>query len=75
MEVLTIQPENHEQMKAVKAVLKALKIPFVERESLYDQGFINKVLEAEKERHQAKVLNTSDDINSYFNDLANEVQD
>lgn len=75
MEVLTIHPENNEQMEAVKAVLKALKIPFVKRESLYDQDFINKVLEAEKERHQALVLNSGDDIDTYFNNLANEVQD
>ena len=75
MEVLTIHPENSEQMEAVKAVLKALKIPFVKRESLYDQDFINKVLEAEKERHQAMVLNSGDDIDTYFNNLANEVQD
>lgn len=75
MEVLTIHPENNEQMEAVKAVLKALKIPFIKRESLYDQDFINKVLEAEKERHQALVLNSGDDIDTYFNNLANEVQD
>ena len=28
MEAITIHPENAEQLKAVKAVLKALKIPF-----------------------------------------------
>ena len=62
-------------MEAVKAVLKALKIPFVKRESPYDQGFINKVLEAEKDRQNAMVLNNGDDINNYFNNLADEVQD
>ncbi|MCK9270944.1 MAG: hypothetical protein RBR40_14300 [Tenuifilaceae bacterium] len=75
MEVLTIHPENNEQLEAVKAVLKALKIPFVKRESPYDQGFINKVLEAEKDRQNAMVLNNGDDINNYFNNLADDVQD
>ena len=75
MEVLTIHPENNEQLEAVKAVLKALKVPFIKQESPYDQGFINKVLEAEKDRQNAMVLNNGDDINNYFNNLADEVQD
>jgi hypothetical protein len=75
MEVLTIHPENSEQLEAVKAVLKALKIPFVKRESPYDQEFIDKVLEAEKDRQNAMVLNNGDDISSYFNNLAYDLQD
>lgn len=75
MEVLTIHPENNEQLEAVKAVLKALKVPFVKLESPYAPGFINKVLEAEKDHQNPIVLNNCDDINSYFNNLANDVQD
>lgn len=75
MEVLTIHPENNEQLEAIKAVLKALKIPFDNRESPYDQAFVKKVIEAEKDRQDALILNNDDDINNYFNRLETNVQD
>jgi hypothetical protein len=75
METLTIHPENSDQLEAVKAVLKALKIPFERQESPYDNEFVKKILDAEKDRPDATVLNNDDDINNYFNSLANNVQD
>jgi hypothetical protein len=74
MEILTIHPENNAQLEAIMAVLKALKIPFENSESQYDQAFVKKVIEAEKDRHDALILNNDDDITHYFNSLKADVQ-
>lgn len=75
MESLTIHPENDAQLEAIKAVLKALKIPFDNRESPYDQAFVKKVKEAEKDRQEVHILNNDVDINNYFKNLKGDVQD
>lgn len=57
MEAIIIHPENKEQLNAVKAVLKALKVPFekakvlkgsLKEESPYDPEFVKKIRESEK---------------------------
>ena len=75
METLTIHPENDAQLEAIKAVLKALKIPFDNRESPYDQAFVKKVKEAEKDRQEVQILNNDVDINNYFKNLKGDIQD
>ena len=75
MEVITIRPENNEQSEAIKAVLKALKIPFEDKESPYDSEFVKKVYGAEKDSQGAKTLKSDKDIDDYFNNLGNDVQD
>ncbi|MCF8236439.1 MAG: hypothetical protein K9G67_16150 [Bacteroidales bacterium] len=75
METLTIHPENNEQMKAIKAVLKALKIPFDQKESPYKHEFVKKINEAEKDREDAIILNSDEDVDNYFKNLKSDVQD
>jgi len=75
MEVLTIRPKNNEQLKAIKAVLKALKIPFEKKESPYDPKFVNKVHQSEKEREGTIILNNDEDVDDYFQNLGSDVQD
>ena len=75
MEVLTIHPENNEQLEAIKAVLKALKIPFDQKESRYDPEFVKKLHDAEKDRQNSIILKNAEDIDKYFKDLETDVQD
>lgn len=56
METLKIQTEDEEQLKTVKAILKALKVPFeVSKESPYDPGFVARIQESERQARQGKV--------------------
>jgi ribosomal protein S20 len=49
METLIIHPENKEQLSAVKAFLKALKISFEKKEpENYNSKFVEMVKKAEK---------------------------
>jgi len=52
METILAHPENNEQLKAIKAVLKALKIKFeskTEETPNYDPEFVKMILEGKKE--------------------------
>ena len=52
MEVLLVRPENSEQLKAIKAILKVLNVDFVsKKEKQYDPEFVKKI---EESRKQAK---------------------
>ncbi|MCF8235437.1 MAG: hypothetical protein K9G67_10380 [Bacteroidales bacterium] len=73
METLTIHPENNEQMKAIKAVLKALKIPFDQKESPYKPEFVEKINEAEKDQEDAIILKNDKDVDNYFKNLERDV--
>jgi len=75
MEVLTIHPYNKQQLEAIKAVLKALKIPFKKNESTYHPEFLKKIQEAEKERKGSLILNSAEEIEHYFKSLDINVQD
>lgn len=56
METLKIHAEDKEQLKTVKAFLKALKIPFeASQESPYDPSFVAKIKESEREADQGMV--------------------
>ncbi len=50
METVIMHPKNQEQLTALKAVAKALKVDFETTEVSYDPEFVAKVLESEKER-------------------------
>lgn len=69
MEALTIHPQNKEQLEAIKSVLKALKIPFDKKESPYNPEFVKMVLEADKERDGATILESDEDIKKFFDEL------
>ncbi|RYE17805.1 MAG: hypothetical protein EOP45_15145 [Sphingobacteriaceae bacterium] len=49
METLIVQPENKEQLKALKAFMKAMKIRFQKEEKSYSQEFITKMAQAEED--------------------------
>ncbi len=76
MEAITIHPQNGKQLQAIKAVLKAMKIPFEKfkiKESLYDSEFVKMIEESEQQVKEgktkylsmdelAKTLNIEDDL-------------
>ena len=45
METLIVQPKTKEQLTALKAVIKALKIDFKTEKNAYDPEFIEKILQ------------------------------
>ena len=56
MEILLVRPDNNEQMKAVKAVLKVLNVDFIsKKEKKYDPEFVKKIQESRKQVKQGKV--------------------
>ncbi|WP_320167911.1 DUF2683 family protein [Mangrovibacterium marinum] len=73
MEALTIHPQNDEQLKAIKAVLKALKIPF--EKSPFNSEYLLKIKESEKDQEGAVILKCEEDISNYLNNLDADVQD
>jgi len=54
METLTIYPKTKEQLKAVKAVLKTLKIDFKSERSLYNPEFIEKIIQGREDIKNGK---------------------
>lgn len=55
METLKIQAKDKEQLKTVKAILKALKVPFeASQESPYDPEFVRELKESEKQMKEGK---------------------
>lgn len=57
MEAILIHPNNKEQLAAIKAFAKALKMPFEtkEVESQYDPDFVTKIEESEQQIRDGKV--------------------
>jgi ribosomal protein S2 len=56
METLLVLPENNEQLKAIKAVLKALRVEFVSSKGdQYDEAFVKKITESCKQAKEGKV--------------------
>lgn|GEM_PF-1703833 len=70
METIKIHPKNKEQLIAIKAMLKAFKIPFerAEKES-YNPEFVEKIKESEKNEDGSVLLNSEKDIEDYFTNL------
>jgi len=66
METITIRPQNKEQSKALKAMLKAFKIPFENKETEYNPKFVEKVKKAEERKDDYIVLNSEKEINDFF---------
>jgi len=57
MEVLLVHPENNEQLKTVKAILKALNVDFIaKKEKGYNPEFVKKIQESRKEAKEGKVV-------------------
>jgi hypothetical protein len=69
MEAILIHPNNKEQLAAVKAFAKALKMSFEtkEIESPYNAEFVAKIKKSEQEIQEGKVTRIKKkDLNSYL---------
>lgn len=62
MESVLIHPKNREQLAAVKAFAKALKMDFETSvtESPYDQNFVKRILEADESAKHGNVIRIKD---------------
>ncbi|MEO6978328.1 MAG: DUF2683 family protein [Mucilaginibacter sp.] len=55
MDALIVYPENREQLTAVKAVMKAMKISFEQKSVVYPDYVVNGVKESLKEANEGKL--------------------
>jgi len=63
MDTLIVRPDNNEKLVALKAVLKAMKIDFEQKESPYNPEFVGKILEGDKDIKAGRTKKVSlDDI-------------
>lgn len=54
METVIMHPKNREQLAALKAVAKALKVAFETGGSSYDPAFVTEILKGEKAKNDGK---------------------
>ncbi len=54
METLIVQPKTKEQLTALKAVIRALKIDFKTEKDSYDPGFVKKILQGREDIKNGK---------------------
>ncbi|WP_454802091.1 DUF2683 family protein [Mucilaginibacter phyllosphaerae] len=54
METLIVQPKTKEQLVALKAFIKALKIDFKSEKSPYNPDFVEKILHGRKDIKNGK---------------------
>ena len=54
METLIIQPKTKEQLTALKAFVKAMKIDFRSEKSPYDPEFVDKILQGREDIKNGK---------------------
>jgi hypothetical protein len=55
MDALIVYPENKEQLTALKAVMKAMKISFEQKSEVYPNQVINGVKESLKEAEKGQL--------------------
>lgn len=56
METLILRPKTKEQLTAIKAVAKALKVDFETEKSPYDPAFVKDILQAREEFKNGKTV-------------------
>ena len=54
METLIVKPKTKEQLTALKAFLKAMKIDFKSEKSPYDPDFVQKILQGREDIKNGK---------------------
>lgn len=55
MDTLLVKPESEEQMKTVKAILKALNVDFTfKKDKPYDKEFVKKIQESRQQAKEGK---------------------
>lgn len=55
METLIVHPNSKEQLAALKAVIKALKITFETKKSHYNPHFVAKIKESQQQVKDGKI--------------------
>lgn len=63
METLIVQPKTKEQLTALKAFIKALKIDFKSEKSHYDPEFVEKISEGRE------AIKDGEGVRKYIEDL------
>ena len=63
METLIMHPKNKEQLSALKAFAKALKMDFETEKSPYNPAFVAKIKKSIEEAKQGKVVTIKDPKN------------
>jgi hypothetical protein len=56
MDALVVYPENKEQLAALKAVMKAMKITFEQKSEIYPQNVIDGVKESLKQSEESRLI-------------------
>ncbi len=56
MQTVTLHPENQEQLSALKAFAKALKVKFEVTKSPYSHEFVAKIRKAQKQIAEGKFI-------------------
>ncbi|SFT26039.1 DUF2683 family protein [Mucilaginibacter polytrichastri] len=59
METMIMHPKNKEQLTALKAIAKALKIDFETKKSPYDPEFVKDILQAREDIKNGKGVKTA----------------
>ena len=54
METLIVHPDNEEQLAALKAFMKALKISFKEKKPAYDPEFVKMIQQGDEDLEAGK---------------------
>ena len=75
MEILLVKPENKEQLKAIKAVLKVLNVVFIsEKEKPYNKEFVKKIEEGRKQIKEGKISKLdTENLWNYFSPSKNAI--
>jgi hypothetical protein len=67
METMIMHPKNKEQLSALKAVAKALKVEFETTESPYNGSFVAKIKESKKQVEEGKYTKLDPDKSIWEN--------
>lgn len=54
METLIIQPKSKKELLTIKRVLEALDIKYNEPNTLYNQAFVEKIIQGKKDKEEGK---------------------
>lgn len=55
MNALIVYPENKEQLNALKAIMKAMKIAFEQKHTIYPDNVLNEVKASLKQSHNKEL--------------------
>ncbi len=66
MESILIRPESTEQLKTVKAVLKALKVPFEPQSDVFPPHVLNNIKDGIKQYEDGQPISLEEFANRHF---------